>query len=159
MTYKTGTVGEFMRWTKSVVADPAAASAAPKRWFDSKETAEKVLGTQTSPEAVVKLLSEDNIALLHLIGSAKPASMVELAKLAHRAVSNLSRTLKKLHEAGIVDFESGPSGTRVPRVTSRRVTLELDLTGPSSVVSVERPEAEDNRKPRASAVRRTTTGE
>ena len=124
MTYKTGTVGEFMRWTKSVVADPAATSATPKRWFDSKETAEKVLGTRTSPEAMVKLLSEDNIALLHLIGSSKPASMVELAKLAHRAVSNLSRTLKKLHDAGIVDFENGPGRTRAPRVTARRVTLD-----------------------------------
>jgi predicted transcriptional regulator len=142
MTYKTGTIGEFMQWTKRVVADPAAASETPKRWFDSKETAEKALGTRTSPEAMVKLLSHENIALLHLIGSEKPSSMVELAGRAHRAVSNLSRTLKKLREAGIIDFESGPGGTRIPRVTARRVTLELDLVGPDSIVSVERKDRE-----------------
>jgi predicted transcriptional regulator len=138
MTYKIGTIGEFARWTKTVVADPAAAANTPKRWFDSEETAAKVLGTRTSPEAMVKLLSNDNIALLQLIGSSRPASMVELAAICHRAVSNLSRTLKKFHEAGIVDFERGPGRTRIPRVIARRVTLDLDLTGPDSSVSVER---------------------
>ena len=49
MTYKIGTIGEFARWTQRVVADPAAASAAPKRWFDSEETAQKALGAQPSP--------------------------------------------------------------------------------------------------------------
>jgi|HubBroStandDraft_6_1064221.scaffolds.fasta_scaffold2594532_1 hypothetical protein len=44
MTYKTGSIGEFMRWTKRVIANPPVASHAPKRWFDSKETATKVLG-------------------------------------------------------------------------------------------------------------------
>lgn len=155
MTYKTGTIGEFMRWTKSVVADPAAANAAPKRWFDGKETAERALA-RTSPEAMVRLLSDDNIALLHLIGSTKPSSVVELAKHAHRAVSNLSRTLKKLHAAGIVDFERGPRGTRAPRVTARRVILELDLTGPNSMVSVERPPAQEEPKP--SSLGATTRG-
>ncbi|MBI3274877.1 MAG: hypothetical protein HYZ60_02770 [Methylocystis sp.] len=45
----------------------------------------------------------------------------------------------KLREAGIVDFEEGPGRTRAPRLTARRVTLELDLVGPGSLVSVERP--------------------
>jgi len=49
------------------------------------------------------------------MASAKLSSMVELAKLAHRAVSNLSRTLRKLLEARIVDFEKGPrQDTRAP---------------------------------------------
>lgn len=67
--------------------------------------------------------------------------MIELAGLAHRAVSNLSRTLKKLHEAGIVDFEKGPGKMRAPRVTASRVTLDLDLRGSSSRVSVERQDS------------------
>jgi hypothetical protein len=41
MTYKTGTIGEFMKWTKRVITDPAAAEDTPKRWFDSDETAAK----------------------------------------------------------------------------------------------------------------------
>ncbi|HKN28076.1 MAG TPA: helix-turn-helix domain-containing protein [Roseiarcus sp.] len=78
--------------------------------------------------------------MLRLIVTRRPASVSELATLAHRAVSNLSRTLKKLHEAGIVDFDQGSGRTRAPRVTARRVTLDLDLVGASSVVLVERPE-------------------
>jgi len=140
MTYKTGTIGEFMRWTKSVVTEPASAADAPKRWFDSDETAAKALGTSASPEAMVKLLSKANLALLHLIGTQHPDSMRELAKLSHRKESNLSRTLKKLHEAGIVEFEEGAGRTRAPRLIARRVTLDLDLVGPGSLVSVERPE-------------------
>jgi predicted transcriptional regulator len=64
--------------------------------------------------------------------------MHELAMLSHRKESNLSRTLRKLHEAGIVDFEEGPGRIRAPRLAARRVTLDLDLVGPGSVVSVER---------------------
>ncbi len=142
MTYKTGSIGEFMKWTKHVVRDPAAATATHKRWFDNDATAAKALGTTTSPEAMVKLLSEENLALLHLIASRRPASVSELATLAGRAVSNLSRTLKKLHEAGIVDFDQGPGRSHAPRLTARKVTLELDLAGASSVVSVERREGQ-----------------
>jgi len=141
MTYKTGSIGEFMKWTKRVVADPATTATTPKRWFDSDATAAKALGTKVSPEAMVRLLSAENLELLQLIVSRKPASLHELATLAHRAEPNLSRTLKKLHEAGIVDFDEGPGKKRAPRVTARRVTLELDLVGPDSVVTVERPEA------------------
>jgi predicted transcriptional regulator len=141
MTYKTGTVGEFMKWTKRVITDPAAASDTPKRWFDSDETAARSLGTSASPEAMVKLLSPENLALLHLIGTHRPASVRALAELAHRKESNLSRTLKKLHDAGIVDFEEGEGRTRAPRLVARRVTLDLDLVGPGSVVSIRRHEA------------------
>ncbi len=140
MTYRTGTIGEFMKWTKHVVADPAAASDTPKRWFDSDETASKSLGAAVSAEATVKLLSPDNLTLLHIIATKRPDSMRALALLAHRKESNLSRTLKKLHEAGIVEFEERGGRTRSPRLIARRVALELDLVGSGSVVSVDRPE-------------------
>jgi predicted transcriptional regulator len=138
MTYKTGSIGDFMRWTKQVVTDPVAAKDTPKRWFDSEETAAKSLGR--SPEAMVKLLSPENLVLLHIIGTERPDSLRALAALAHRKESNLSRTLKKMHEAGIVDFEVRAGRMRAPRLIARRVTLDLDLMGPGSVVSVERPE-------------------
>jgi predicted transcriptional regulator len=139
MTYKSGSIGEFMKWTKRVVTDPAAATNTPKRWFDSDETAARSLGTTASPEAMVKLLSAENLILLALIGKERPASVRALAQLANRKESNLSRTLKKLHEAGIVDFEND-GRTRAPRLIAQRVTLDLDLVGPGSVVSVQRPE-------------------
>jgi predicted transcriptional regulator len=139
MTYKTGTVGEFMTWTKRVIGKTDD-DKTPKLWFDNDVTAERRLGTTTSPEAMVKLLSEDNLALLRLIVARKPNSVRELATLAHRKESNLSRTLRKLRDAGIVEFEEGIGRARAPRVTARRVTLELDLVGPGSLVYVERSE-------------------
>ena len=138
MTYKTGTIGEFMQWTKRVITDPAAASDAPRQWFDGQGTAAKALGAKRA-EALVKLLSEENMAVLHLIESRHPASVRELAALTGRAESNLSRTLKKLEEVGIVGFEEGVGRTRAPRLLARRVTLDLDLVGTSSAVSIEGP--------------------
>ena len=139
MTYKTGTIGEFMTWTQRVVRDRPAAADAPRRWFDSDATAAAALGA-TSPEAMVKLLSAQNLALLHLIATQRPATVSELATLAGRAVSNLSRTLRKLHEAGIIDFDDGPGRSHAPRLAASRVTLDLDLIGTSSAVVVERAE-------------------
>ena len=138
MTYKTGSIGEFMKWTKLIVADPSAVARAPKRWFDSDKTAAKVLGVAASPEAIVKLLSEENLALLHLIATKRPGSVRELSELARRKESNLSRTLKKLQGAGIVRLEKGPGRTCAPRLAARRVTLDLDLAGGARVVSVKR---------------------
>jgi len=138
ITYKIGTIGEFMRWTKQVVTDPAAAAATPKCWFDSEETATKMLGRQNSAESMVKLLSKENLTLLQTIAETSPTSVRSLAEQTHRKESNLSRTLKKLQEAGIIDFEEGAGRSRAPRLVARRVTLELDLVGPGSVVSVER---------------------
>ncbi len=140
MTYKTGTIGEFMKWTKRVVTDPAAAADMPKRWFDSHRTAARALGTTASVESMVKLLSAENLLLLSLIRSKRPPSVQALAELAHRSKSNLSRTLKKLKEAGIVDFEPGEGRELAPRVVASRVTLDLDLVGTGSVVSIQRPE-------------------
>jgi predicted transcriptional regulator len=138
MTYKTGTIGEFMRWTKRVIAEPASAAKMPKRWFDSEKTAEKAIGIKTSPEAMVKLLSSENLRLLHLIATKRPGSVRELATLVRRKESNLSRTLKKLQAAGIVGFERGRGRTRAPRLVARRVTLDLDLVGARGAASVER---------------------
>jgi predicted transcriptional regulator len=129
MTRKTGTIGEFMRWTKRVIAEPAGAAKVPKRWLDSEKTAEKAVGTKTSPEAMVKLLSSANLRLLHLIATKRPGSIRALATLVRRKESNLSRTLKKLERIGIIALQEGPGRTRAPRLVARRVTLELDLAG------------------------------
>jgi predicted transcriptional regulator len=114
MTYKIGSVGEFMRWTKHIITDPDAVDKASKRWFDSVETAEKAFGTKASPEAMVKLLSFENLKLLHLIGTRRPGSVRELAMLVRRKESNLSRTLRKLHEAGLSRSSRAPDGRGPP---------------------------------------------
>jgi predicted transcriptional regulator len=137
MRYRIGTLEEFAAWTKEVVRDPKAAERTPKRWFDSEETARRALQESRSAEALVKLLSPDNLALLRVIEREKPASMRALAALTGRKESNLSRTMRKLEAAGIVALRPGPGRTRVPVVTARRVRLEIDLTGERSGAAVE----------------------
>lgn len=126
-----------MQWTKRVVVDPHVAVGAPKRWFESEAIAAKSLGRAATPEAMVKLLSPENLALLSLIGARRPQSLQDLAALAGRKSSNLSRTLKKLEQAGIIGFENGPGRTIAPRLLAKRVTLELDFTGRGGSVRVD----------------------
>jgi predicted transcriptional regulator len=132
-TYKIGSIGEFALWTKRVVCDPQTAGGVPKKWFDSQATA------QVSAEAMVKLLSPGNLLVLDAINRHKPASLRELAALTGRKEASLSRTLKRFAQEGIVVFENGARGTRVPAVVATRVHLEIDLTRNPSTVAVDAP--------------------
>jgi predicted transcriptional regulator len=136
-TYKVGSLREFAKWTKSVVRDRKRAHGAPKKWFDSEETAARAAAGRVSAETMVKLLSPGNLAVLEAIRRHKPASMRELAMLTGRKEASLSRTLKRFAELGIVSFQDGPHRTRVPALIARRVRLEIDLTGYHSAVAVD----------------------
>ena len=91
------------------------ANEEPKVWF-------------TSIESFAKVLSQRNQALLALIASEKPESLTELAEIAGRKKSNLSRTLKTMSRYGLVELRAGPRGTLIPRVTYDRVRLDVSLT-------------------------------
>jgi predicted transcriptional regulator len=136
-TYKIGSIGEFAAWTKRVVCDPQPAREFPKKWFDSEEAAARA--EQVSAEAMVKLLSPGNLAMLDAIKRHKPASLRELAALTGRKEASLSRTLKRFEQLGIVAFEEGPHRSRVPALIATRVHLEIDLTGRHSAVAVDGP--------------------
>jgi predicted transcriptional regulator len=138
-TYKVGSLRAFAAWTKSIVRDPKRARGVPKKWFDSEETAARAAADQVSAEAMVKLLSPGNLAVLEAIRHHKPASMRALAALTGRREASLSRTLKRFAELGIVSFRDGPHRTRVPALIARRVHLEIDLTGRHSAVAVDGP--------------------
>ena len=148
-SHTIGSIGEFMAWTKAIVNDPTIAAGAPSQWFDTEECANVRLTHQGSllntnkdvitAEAMVKLLSTDNITLLGIIATAKPRSMKQLADLVGRKESNLSRTLKKLELAGIIKFFDGDGRARMPVLIATRITLAIDLTGADkSAVAVER---------------------
>jgi hypothetical protein len=111
-TYKIGSLREFAEWTQRVVHDPASAHGVPKRWFDSAATARRAAANQVSAEAMVKLLSPGNLAVLDAIRRHRPASMHELA------------------------FHDGPRRTHIPALIARRVRLEIDLTGRHSSMAV-----------------------
>jgi DNA-binding MarR family transcriptional regulator len=138
MTYRTGSLREFMTWTKQVIRDPGAASGKPKRRFDSAATARSATaraalgrpapGREVSPEAMVKLLSPVNLRLLEILARKQPRSVQELADLAGRKPASVSRTLKRLTAAGIVAMSRGAGRTRRPALFASRVQLEIDLT-------------------------------
>ena len=136
-TYKVGSIGEFAAWTKRVVCDPKAAREFPKKWFDSEETAART--EQVSAEAMVKLLSPGNLAVLEAIKRHKPASLRELAALTGRKEASLSRTLNRFAQLGIIAFKKGPHRSRVPALIATRVHLEIELTGRHSAVAVDGP--------------------
>lgn len=89
----------------------------PKVWF-------------ASIESFAKVLSQRNQALLALIASEKPESLTELAEIAGRKKSNLSRTLKTMSRYGLVELRAGPRGRLIPRVAYDRVRLDVSLTVP-----------------------------
>lgn len=129
MTYKTGTIGQFMAWTKQVIRDPKVAEGKPKRWFDSEATARAAMDREVSPEAMVKLLSPANLRLLSILAKKHPQSVQELADLTGRKQASVSRTLKRLAQAGIVAMTRGKGRELRPELVATRVQLEIDFTG------------------------------
>ncbi len=90
----------------------------PKVWFES-------LGTLS------QVLSDDNRDLLKLILETHPQSLNELAKRSGRAISNLSRTLRKMEHYGLVHFEPGPNRQLAPKVVYSGIELQLSFQGSS----------------------------
>ncbi len=89
----------------------------PKVWF-------------TSAESFARILSERNRALLRMIAESAPESLAQLAQLAGRKKSNLSRTLKTMERYGFVQLKPGPRGSVIPRVPYQRISLTLALQEP-----------------------------
>ena len=82
----------------------------------------------TSVESFARVLSQRNRELLATIAREQPGSLTELAELAGRNKSNLSRTLKTMARYGLVELQQGERGTLVPRVSYDQVRLDLSLT-------------------------------
>ena len=88
----------------------------------------------TSIESFAKVLSARNRELLETIAREEPDSITELAELAGRSKSNLSRTLKTMSRYGLVELSEGERGTVVPRVPYDQVRLDVSLkSGPRQV--------------------------
>jgi len=90
------------------------AGGEPRVWF-------------TSIESFARLLSEHNRHLLELIARERPGSITELAELAGRSKSNLSRTLKTMSQYGLVELRS-PSG----RTTAKSSIVAGGSSSPSA---------------------------
>ena len=78
-----------------------------------------------SAAALVRLLTPENRELMAIIRDRKPKSIAELAKHTGRAQSNLTRTLAKLRDAGLVKMRTHRRNkVPVPAVKVLRVTID-----------------------------------
>jgi len=90
---------EMKKWTMAVSSGKVKpGDDAPKIWFPSLK-------------AAANLFTAENRQLLKTIAEQHPSSIAELEKLTHRKSSNLSRTLKKLEQYGLVRLVEGESPT------------------------------------------------
>ena len=63
-----------------------------------------------------------------------PDSLTELAELAGRSKSNLSRTLNTMSRHGLVELKKGPRGPLASWIPYERASLDMALTaGPRQV--------------------------
>lgn len=86
----------------------------PKLWFTSL----KVAG---------EILNDKNLELLAIIRDQHPESMSELAALTDRAVPNISRTLHKMQNYGLVKLEKCDHSVR-PVAVAERFELRATIT-------------------------------
>ena len=85
----------------------------PRVWFESLQT-------------MAQVLSDENQKLLYTIIKRKPKSIKALAEATGRKSSNVSRTLKKMRQYGIVDFVE-QNGAKKPIVKATDFKLEFGL--------------------------------
>jgi predicted transcriptional regulator len=78
-----------------------------------------------SVEAVVRLLTPENRALLAMIRDRKPQSVAELVKMSGRAQPNLTRTLAKLEAAGFITMKA-LGRRKAPSVAVKKIVVEID---------------------------------
>jgi predicted transcriptional regulator len=78
-----------------------------------------------SVDAIVRLLTPENRALLAIIRDRKPTSVADLAAMSGRAQPNLTRTLAKLESAGFVTMKSA-GRRKAPQIAVRKIVVEID---------------------------------
>jgi predicted transcriptional regulator len=78
----------------------------------------------TSLEAFRKALTPQRLGLLRLIRETAPASLHELARLAHRNIKNVSDDVRYLAQVGLVDLREGEKKVSA-RVSYDKILLEI----------------------------------
>jgi predicted transcriptional regulator len=107
--------GEFRQYTLDIATGKHVPKRGePKVWF-------------ASMKALSETLSDPNRELLRLIAEQSPDSLSELAELSGRAVSSISRTLKNMENAGLVQLKRGKHGRVVPKVPYSDITLDMSI--------------------------------
>jgi predicted transcriptional regulator len=79
-----------------------------------------------SLKAAGEILSEKNLELLRVIATRKPGSISELAPMVHRAQPNLTRTLRKMEQYGLIEMVAEGKAVR-PVAKAKNVHVEADF--------------------------------
>jgi predicted transcriptional regulator len=87
--------------------------------------ADAAMPSFNSIDALVRLLTPGNRALLAVIRDRKPGSVAELAKLTGRAQPNLTRTLGKLEAAGFIKMKT-VGRRKAPSAAIKKIVVEID---------------------------------
>lgn len=87
--------------------------------------ADAAMPSFNSVDALLRLLTPENRALLAVIRDRKPQSIAELAEITGRAAPNLTRTLAKLEAVGLVRMRT-VERRKVPTATVHRLRVEID---------------------------------
>jgi predicted transcriptional regulator len=111
--YKVQNLASLEREMRAVARGEQSAPAdAAKASFDSVD-------------AVVRLLTPENRALLAMIRDNKPQSVAELAKMSGRAQPNLTRTLAKMEAMGFITMKA-LGRRKAPSVAIKKIVVEID---------------------------------
>lgn len=89
----------------------------------------------TTMDALTRLLSERNIALLQMIRDRRPRSVAELARMSGRPKASLTLTLRRLEKFGMVAFKDVEGRRKVPTVVCDRLLLELEIRPAAEALS------------------------
>jgi len=76
----------------------------------------------SSMESIGRLLSKDNYAMIEAIRAHHPETISELAKLVSREQANVSRTLSRMADYHLVEFEEG-NGKKKPIVNWDEIAI------------------------------------
>jgi len=130
-----GTQMQPIRHSKTVYASEAAQEFVKKLTTTQSSIDTQPVGINiTNLAEVTRLMTKENQELLRVISKDEVQSIAELAKKVHREEPNLSRTLKKLANIGVVILENGPGRTKIPRLALRSFKVDIDVMSGSVTV-------------------------
>lgn len=122
MKVKKVTVG--IRSTDDVLSEAAATMKAVAAGQTVRPKKRRLFFT--SPDALRKFLTPKRLELIRLIRQQKPASIYELAALAHRDFKRVYEDIKALAETGLVDL-ARDDGRKVTPHVAEELRLEVVL--------------------------------
>lgn len=67
----------------------------------------------------------NDFEILSIIRTAKPKSVRNLAKIMGADLSNIQLKVKRLADAGLITFKSGPKNSKIPIVNYNKIEIEV----------------------------------